>query len=170
MSCHQYHFAHAARASCRCRCRRRHQRASTVRAAARPPTRIRPFTFNAPEEEIGELRRRIASTRWPEQETVTDAIARRATRDDAETRALLGRPTTTGAGARRSSTALPNFITEIDGLDIHFIHVRSKHENALPRHRHARLARIGRRAAENHRSARQIPRRMAGARRMLSTW
>ena len=44
----------------------------------------------------------------------------------------IGRRSTTGANARRSSTPLPNFITEIDGLDIHFIHVRSKHENALP--------------------------------------
>ena len=43
-----------------------------------------------------------------------------------------GRPSTTGEGARRRLNALPQFITEIDGLDIHFIHVRSKHENALP--------------------------------------
>ena len=51
--------------------------------------------------------------------------------------------------------AVPNFITEIDGLDIHFIHVRSKHENALPRHRHARLAGLDRRAAQAHRAADQ---------------
>ena len=44
----------------------------------------------------------------------------------------MGRRNTTGARARRDCNALPNFITEIDGLDIHFIHVRSKHENALP--------------------------------------
>ena len=59
-------------------------------------------------------------------------IARRAARDDAEARALLGDRARLAQGARRSSTPCRNFITEIDGLDIHFIHVRSKHENALP--------------------------------------
>ena len=51
--------------------------------------------------------------------------------------------------------ALPQFITEIDGLDIHFIHVRSKHRERAAGHRHARLARLGHRAAEDHRSADQ---------------
>ena len=59
-------------------------------------------------------------------------VAGRAARDDAGARALLGDATTTGAGARRGSTPCRKFITEIDGLDIHFIHVRSKHANALP--------------------------------------
>ena len=59
-------------------------------------------------------------------------IAGRAARDDAEARALLGDRATTGARCEARLNALPQFITEIDGLDIHFIHVRSKHENALP--------------------------------------
>ena len=93
---------------------------------------IYPFHVNVPEAELAELRRRINATRWPERETVADAIARRAARDDAETRALLGDRVRLAQSARRKLNALPNFITEIDGLDIHFIHVRSKHENALP--------------------------------------
>ena len=60
-----------------------------VQAAGEGPA-IRPFSVNFPEEELVDLRRRIAATRWPERETVTDAIAGRATRDDAGTRALLG--------------------------------------------------------------------------------
>ena len=53
-------------------------------------TAIRPFQVNVPEAELTELRRRINATKWPERETVTDAIARRAARDDGEARALLG--------------------------------------------------------------------------------
>ena len=93
---------------------------------------IRPFHVNVPEAELAELRRRISATRWPDRETVTDANARRATRDDTSTRPLLGVRLRLAQGARRKLNALPKFITEIDGLDIHFIHVRSKHENALP--------------------------------------
>ena len=58
--------------------------------------------------------------------------AGRAARDDPEARAPIGRPTTTGARCEAQLNALPQFVTEIDGLDIHFIHVRSKHDNALP--------------------------------------
>ena len=59
-------------------------------------------------------------------------VAGRATRHRAGSSPATGRPTTTGARSRRRLNALPQFVTEIDGLDIHFIHVRSKHANALP--------------------------------------
>lgn len=97
-------------------------------AGVRP---IRPFAFHAPQSELDELRRRVAATRLPEMETVPDssqgvqlATIRNLVRywageyDWRKVEARLG--------------ALPQFVTEIDGLDIHFIHVRSKHEDALP--------------------------------------
>ena len=65
-------------------------------------TAIRPFRVNVPEAELTELRRRIKATRWPERETVDGSIARRAARDDAETRALLGDRLRLAQGARRS--------------------------------------------------------------------
>jgi pimeloyl-ACP methyl ester carboxylesterase len=92
---------------------------------------IRPFHFSAPDDVLADLRRRVTATRWPDRETVTDdsqgvqfatahALAHYwATQHD--WRKVEGR-----------LNALPMFITEIDGLDIHFIHARSKHENALP--------------------------------------
>ena len=94
-------------------------------------TAIRPFHVDVPEAELTELRRRINATRWPERKR--SRMHRRAcsSRRFRSSRAT-GRPSTTGASARRRLNALPKFITEIDGLDIHFIHVRSKHENALP--------------------------------------
>jgi pimeloyl-ACP methyl ester carboxylesterase len=92
---------------------------------------LRPFHIEVPQVEIDELRRRIAATRWPEQETVTD---------DSQgvplaTMQELARYWGTDYDWRNCEgklNALPNFITEIDGLDIHFIHVRSQHEDALP--------------------------------------
>ena len=92
---------------------------------------IRPFHVNFPESDLTELRRRINATRWPERETVTDdsqgvqiatiqALARYWGKDY-DWRKVEAR-----------LNALPQFKTEIDGLDIHFIHVRSKHDNALP--------------------------------------
>jgi pimeloyl-ACP methyl ester carboxylesterase len=94
-------------------------------------TEIRPFHFEAPEEELTELRRRINATRWPERETVADA----SQGVQLATTQALARYWATEYDWRKVETklqALPQFITEIDGLDIHFIHVRSKHENALP--------------------------------------
>src|SRR5215475_10632686 len=92
---------------------------------------IDPFHVNVPEAELTELRKRINATRWPERETVTDAsqgvqlatvqALARYWETDYDWRKIEGR-----------MNALPQFITEIDGLRIHFIHVRSKHENALP--------------------------------------
>ncbi len=92
---------------------------------------IRPFSFHAPDEALVDLRRRINTTKWPERETVADDSqgARLATAQK------LARYWATEHDWRKVEArlnALPNFITNIDGLDIHFIHVRSKHENALP--------------------------------------
>jgi len=93
---------------------------------------IRPFPkVNVPETELTELRRRINATRWPERETVTDATQG----VELATTQALARYWATGYDWRKIEAklnALPQFITEIDGLDIHFIHVRSKHANALP--------------------------------------
>jgi len=95
-------------------------------------TAIRPFHMvNVPDAELTDLRRRINATRWPERETVTDA----SQGVQLATTQALARYWATDYDWRKIEAkmqALPQFITEIDGLDIHFIHVRSKHENALP--------------------------------------
>ena len=94
-------------------------------------TATRPFQVNVPEAELTELRRRINATKWPERETVTDATQG----VQLATMQALARYWATDYDWRKIEAklnALPQFITEIDGLDIHFIHVRSKHENALP--------------------------------------
>jgi pimeloyl-ACP methyl ester carboxylesterase len=94
-------------------------------------TEIRPFRVEFPEEEVADLRRRIAATRWPERETVTD--------DSKGVRLALMQELAGYWGTdydwrkcEAKLNALPQFITEIDGLDIHFIHVRSPHADALP--------------------------------------
>jgi len=92
---------------------------------------IRSFHVNVPEAELTELRTRIHATRWPERETVTD----QSQGVQLATIQALARYWGTDYDWRKCEArlkALPQFITEIDGLDIHFIHVRSKHENALP--------------------------------------
>jgi pimeloyl-ACP methyl ester carboxylesterase len=102
-----------------------------AQAATTSNETIRPFKINVSEAELDELRRRIKATRWPERETVTD---------DSQGVPLamiqeLARYWGTDYDWRKCEAklnALPQFITEIDGLDIHFIHVRSKEENALP--------------------------------------
>ena len=94
-------------------------------------TDIRPFHFRASDAELSDMRRRIEATRWPERETVADA----SQGVPLATMQKLARYWATGYDWRKVEArinALPNFITEIDGLGIHFIHVRSKHENALP--------------------------------------
>jgi pimeloyl-ACP methyl ester carboxylesterase len=94
-------------------------------------TSIRPFQIDIPEAELIELRRRILATRWPEKETVGDA----SQGVQLATVQKLARYWGTDYDWRKCEarlSALPHFMTEIDGLDIHFIHVRSKHENALP--------------------------------------
>ena len=92
---------------------------------------IRPFRAEIPEEAIADLRRRIAATRWPDKETVADQ-SQGAQLDKLQ---ALVRYWGTDYDWRRAEAklnALPQFITQIDGLDIHFIHVRSRHEDALP--------------------------------------
>jgi pimeloyl-ACP methyl ester carboxylesterase len=94
-------------------------------------TAIRPFSMTFPEAELTEMRRRIDATRWPERETVTD----QSQGVQLATIQQLADYWATDYDWRKCEAtlaALPHFITEIDGLDIHFIHVRSKHENALP--------------------------------------
>jgi pimeloyl-ACP methyl ester carboxylesterase len=95
------------------------------------PTEVRPFTVEIRQAELDDLRRRIAATRWPDKELVSDrsqgvqlAMTQELARywlDDYD----FGRVET-------RLSALPQFITEIDGVDVHFIHVRSQHEDALP--------------------------------------
>jgi pimeloyl-ACP methyl ester carboxylesterase len=92
---------------------------------------IRPFRVDVPEDALVDLRRRIAMTRWPDRETVGDESQGVQLADVREVARYWG----TDYDWRRCEAklnALPQFITSIDGLDIHFIHVRSKHENALP--------------------------------------
>jgi pimeloyl-ACP methyl ester carboxylesterase len=103
-------------------------------AAMAPPsgdTSIRPFTFHASDEALTEMKRRIVATRWPEKETVNDqsqGVPLATMRDLAGY--WGGAYDWRKAEARLNS--YPQFITNIDGLDIHFIHVKSKHPNALP--------------------------------------
>jgi pimeloyl-ACP methyl ester carboxylesterase len=92
---------------------------------------IRPFHFSAKETELSELRRRIEATRWPDKELVSDS----SQGVQLATIQKLAKHWATKYDWRvieSKINAVPNFITNIDGLDIHFIHVRSKHENALP--------------------------------------
>jgi pimeloyl-ACP methyl ester carboxylesterase len=102
-----------------------------VKQTAPDATPIRPFHFSAPEVELTELRRRISATRWPERETVSD----QSQGPQLATMQKLARYWATEYDWRKVEAGLnayPQFITEIDGLDIHFIHVRSQHKNALP--------------------------------------
>jgi pimeloyl-ACP methyl ester carboxylesterase len=105
-------------------------RAAEPNAGAGDST-IRPFHVSVPEEDLVELRRRVQAARWPEKETVADQSqgVQLATMQE------LARYWASDYDLRRFEArlnALPQFITEIDGLDIHFIHARSPHENALP--------------------------------------
>ena len=99
--------------------------------AVATPAEIRSFTIEIPKEQIDDLRRRIAATRWPTKELVEDrsqGVSLATTRALAEYWASdydFGR-------IEARLNALPQFMTEIDGVEIHFIHVRSRHENALP--------------------------------------
>ncbi len=92
---------------------------------------IRPFQIDVPEAELAELRRRIKATRWPERETVKDQ-SQGVRLDTIQKLARYWADDYDWRRIEKKLNAVPNFITEIDGLDIHFIHVRSKHENALP--------------------------------------
>jgi hypothetical protein len=92
---------------------------------------IRPFQFQASDEDLADLKRRIAATKWPERETVSDATQG----VNLATMQKLAHYWQTEHDWRKAEAKLnshPQFVTNIDGLDIHFIHVRSKHPNALP--------------------------------------
>src|SRR5580700_11494986 len=100
-------------------------------ASATTADAIRPFRIDIPEEQLLDLRRRLAATRWPDKETVADDSqgVPLATIQD------LARHWGKDYDWRKVEArlnGLPQFVTEIDGVDIHFIHVRSRHDNALP--------------------------------------
>jgi len=95
------------------------------------PTEIRPFHIEVPEEELAELRRRIGAARWPSRELVAD----RSQGVQLATMQGLARYWTSDYDWRKAEAklnALPQYTTNIDGVDVHFIHVKSPHENALP--------------------------------------
>ncbi|MDF0516194.1 epoxide hydrolase [Bradyrhizobium yuanmingense] len=103
----------------------------TFKSNAAPSAEIRPFRVHFPEAELVDLRKRVNATKWPSQEIVKDATQG----VQLATMQKLARYWATDYDWRKIEAklnALPQFVTEIDGLDIHFIHVRSKHENALP--------------------------------------
>ena len=109
--------------------------------AATNKTAIRPFWVTVPEAELTELRRRINATKWPDRETVSDATQG----VQLSTTQALARYWATEYDSRNIEgklNAYPQFLTEIDGLVIHFIHVRSKHENAPTTDRGTRMARL----------------------------
>src|ERR1700677_3925834 len=96
-----------------------------------PSPEIRPFHIDIPEGHLTDLRHRIAATRWPERETVSDATQG----VQLATMQKLAKYWANDYNWRKVEArlnVLPQFVTTIDGLDIHFIHVRSKHANALP--------------------------------------
>jgi len=102
-----------------------------VSSSVETAVEIRPFKVDVPEEALDDLRRRLAATRWPERETVGDEMQG----VQLATIQALARYWADEYDMRRFEArlnAFPQFITEIDGLDIHFIHVESPHENALP--------------------------------------
>src|SRR5215217_1425450 len=104
---------------------------TTTLTTSERDTAIRPFRIDVPEETLVDLRQRLAATRWPSKELVTG----RSQGVQLATLQELARYWASDYDLRRVEArlnALPQFTTEIDGLDIHFIHVRSQHEDALP--------------------------------------
>jgi pimeloyl-ACP methyl ester carboxylesterase len=107
------------------------QAPAAVRARPSEGDAVRPFRVKFPEEALADLRRRVAATRWPERETVEDFS------QGVQLEKLRPLVEYWGSGydwrkAEAKLNALPQFVTNIDGLDIHFIHVRSRHPNAMP--------------------------------------
>src|SRR5215213_10659138 len=92
---------------------------------------VRPFRIDVPEEDLLDLRRRITATRWPDPETVSDR-SQGVQLTKLQPLVEYWGTDYDGRKVEAKLNALPHFITEIDGLDIHFIHVRSEHEDALP--------------------------------------
>ena len=105
--------------------------ATRQRAHSADNAAIRPFRVSVPEAELTDLRRRITATKFPERETVND-MSQGVPLATVEKLARYWATEYDWRKVEARLNALPQFITEIDGLDIHFIHVRSKHENALP--------------------------------------
>ena len=102
-----------------------------VKTAAGDKNAIRPFRVHFPEAQLTDLRRRVKATKWPERELVPDA----SQGVQFATAQALARYWANNYDWRKCEAklnGLPNFVTEIDGVDIHFIHVRSRHEDALP--------------------------------------
>src|SRR6516225_4184016 len=113
------HFGHCAK------------REAVMTSTAETATGIRPFHVDIPEEKLTDLRRRVAATQWPEKETVAD----QSQGVPLATMQELARYWATEYDWRKCEAqlnALPQFKTEIDGEEIHFIHVKSPHEDALP--------------------------------------
>jgi pimeloyl-ACP methyl ester carboxylesterase len=104
--------------------------AATVERSAEAAA-IRPFTIGIPEADLEDLRARIAATRWPEKEPVDD-LSQGVPLATLETIARYWHDEYDWRKCEARLNAVPQFVTEIDGLDIHFVHVRSKHEDALP--------------------------------------
>ncbi len=94
-------------------------------------TTVRPFRIDFPEQALDDMRRRIGATRWPERETVTDD-SQGVPLTTMQELALYWGEKHDWRTAEAKLNSLPQFVTEIDGLDIHFIHVRSSHKDALP--------------------------------------
>jgi pimeloyl-ACP methyl ester carboxylesterase len=105
--------------------------AERLNAQTADTTAIRPFRVDVPEADLIELRRRINATRFPDKETVAD-FSQGVPLATVQKLAHYWATEYDWRKVEARINAVPNFITEIDGLDIHFIHVRSKHENALP--------------------------------------
>ena len=149
-------------------CAESHATKEAIMGTAVVPTiEVRPFHIEVPETALVELRRRISATRWPEKETVTDDPGR-AARDDPGARALLG------DGLRlaqvRGEAERPAAVHDRDRRAGHPLHPRPlEARRRVAAHRHARMARLDHRAAEDHRPARPTRRHTAGPRRTPST-
>src|SRR6478672_264333 len=113
---------------------------------------IRPFSFKAPEADLADLRKRINATKWPEREQVTDDSQGGVQLDTIQKLARYWATEHDWSKCEARLNALPQFITEIDGLDIHFIH---EARERVADDRHAWMARLHHRAAQNHRAVKK---------------
>src|SRR6476660_1516315 len=114
---------------------------------------IRPFSFKAPEADLADLRKRINATKWPEREQVTDD-SQGVQLDTIQKLARYWATEHDWSKCEARLNALPQFITEIDGLDIHFIH---EARERVADDRHAWKGRLHHRAAQNHRPVHKAP-------------
>src|SRR6266498_5999556 len=105
--------------------------AATPMVADNDDTAIQPFRVNVPEADLADLRRRLAATRWPDQETVGDRSQGAQLAELQELVRYWGTDYDWRKGEAKLNT-FPQFKTEIDGVDIHFFHVKSRHPNAIP--------------------------------------